>query len=188
MKDPHNMVYRIRGILMAPPFLFFTFVFLGETERDWVIWPVGLAIFGVGVLIRVWAQVHLHYRLRVHKTLTTTGPYAYIRNPIYVANTTMLLGLTVLSELLWFLPAMLLWCMAVYALVVRREEAHLLGKYGKPYAEYLQNVPRWLPRVSERHDTRVQGGSFLWPSVVAELHCFLWLIPLVAKDVFSALH
>ncbi len=191
MKEPYRAIYKIRGILMVPPFLFLLFVFFRETEQDNIIWPAGLAIFGIGVLLRVWAQTHLHYRLKVRKTLTTTGPYACIRNPIYVGNTVMMLGLTVLSELLWFLPVMFFWCVIVYSLVVRREEAHLLGKYGEPYAEYLRKVPRWMPGVMtdrNRAGRSRQGRSFLWPSIVAELHCFLWLIPLVAKEVFPVWH
>ena len=191
MKEPHVTTYKIRGILMAPPFLFLLVTFVGETERDGLVWPIGLVLFGIGVLVRIWAQMHLHYRLRIRKTLTTTGPYAYLRNPIYVANTTMLLGLTVMSELLWFLPLMLVWCMAVYSLVVRREEAHLSGKYVQPYKNYMQSVPRWLPRIggSRQHrDRPTHASNFLWESILAELHCFLLLIPLVGKEALSRMH
>ncbi|MBN2310294.1 MAG: isoprenylcysteine carboxylmethyltransferase family protein [Candidatus Hydrogenedentes bacterium] len=185
MAEPYNNVYRIRGLLMVPAFLVLVLCFLGETERDGVVWPIGLAVFAVGVAIRVWAQMHLHYRLRVRKTLTTTGPYAYVRNPIYIGNTAIMLGLTCVSELLWFLPIMFLWCMAVYTLTVRREEAHLLGKYGEPYAEYLRNVPRWIPAVGrgqEHRGRRRRARRFLWPSILAEAHCLLWLIPLAGKE------
>lgn len=188
MKEPHMTTYKIRGILMAPPFLFLLVTFVGETEWDSLIWPIGLAFSGLGVLLRVWAQMHLHYRLRISKTLTTTGPYAYLRNPIYVANTTMLLGLTVMSELLWFLPLMLVWCMAVYSLVVRREEAHLSHKYGQPYRDYMHDVPRWFPRIGGHRrpcDTSIRARSFLWQSILAELHCALWLIPLIGKEALS---
>lgn len=191
MKEPYTTIYKIRGILMAPPYLFLLVTFIGETEWDSLVWPIGLAVFGCGVLIRVWAQMHLHYRLRIRKILTTTGPYAYLRNPIYVANTAMLLGLTVMSELLWFLPLMLVWCMAVYSLVVRREEAHLLGKYGEPYAEYLRKVPRWVPSLKRNRKSSApphQPRDYLWQSIVAELHCLLWLIPLVVKEVFPVWH
>lgn len=188
MKEPRTPIYKIRGILMAPPVLFLLVTFVGETERDLLVWPIGLAVFGLGVLIRVWAQMHLHYRLRMRKALTTTGPYAFIRNPIYVANTAMLLGLTVMSELLWFLPLMLVWCIAVYSLVVRREEAHLLDKYGEPYAKYLERVPRWVPGwiVSRNHgEQQQQAREYFWQSIAAELHCFLWLLPLIGKELFS---
>jgi len=176
---------------MAPPFLFLVLTFVGEMEWDSLVWPLGLVFFGLGVLVRVWAQMHLHYRLRIRKSLTTTGPYAFLRNPIYVANTTMLLGLTIMSELLWFLPIMLVWCIAVYSLVVRREEAHLSHKYGQPYRDYMRDVPRWLPRIgvhSRLRDTSTRARRFFWQSVLAELHCALWLIPLVGKEAFSRMH
>ncbi len=188
IKEPYNLIYKIRGILMVPPFLFLVCVFYGETEQGNVIWPAGLLLFTFGVLIRVWSQMHIHYRLKIHKTLTMTGPYVYLRNPIYVANTIMLLGLTVLSELLWFLPVMLLWCILVYSFVVRREEAHLLGKYGLPYSEYLQNVPRWVPCFGEKRNVQLKTKRFFWPSIIAELHCLLWLIPFIGKELFSSIH
>jgi len=183
MKERYTLAYRLRGILMTPPFLFLVLVFWNETEHDAVVWPVGLGLFAAGVLVRIWAQMHLHYRLRIRKTLTTSGPYALVRNPIYIANTVMLLGLTVMSELLWFLPVMLVWCIGVYSLVVRREEGHLLNKYGEPYAEYLETVPRWLPRLEPRPTATEGTRRFLWASIAAELHCLLWLIPLIGKEI-----
>lgn len=187
MKTRESVVYRARGVLAAVPCLLFLVITFKETERDSVVWPVGLSLFFAGVSLRVWAQQHIHYRLRVKKALTVTGPYKYVRNPIYWGNSAMLMGMTALSELLWFLPLTLVWCAIVYGLVVRREERHLLGKYGAPYRQYLEDVPRWIPSfrtgtvTSEAPDTR----RFFWPSVVAELHCLLWLLPLIAKEVLA---
>ena len=85
----------------------------------------------------------LHYRLKMRKVLTSTGPYAWVRNPIYIANTSMLVGLTCTSEHFWFVPIMLLWCAVVYHYVVRREESHLRDKYGAHMAREVQsNSPR----------------------------------------------
>ncbi len=185
MEIPYDRIYKIRGLLMLPPCLFELFVSFRATEWDGMLWPSGLALFFVGVALRTWAQVHLHYRLRTRKVLTTTGPYAHVRNPIYIANTTMLLGLTVISGLLWFLPVMLLWCAAVYTFVVKREEAHLLDKYGAPYHDFLRSVPRWLPRVNHAAIKGVNLKRFVAASIVAELHCLLWLLPFVAKEILS---
>lgn len=186
MKKPFDFFYKRRGLLMLPPCLFMLFVFSHETEADAYLWPAGLGLFFFGVLLRVWAQMHLHYRLSVRKKLTTTGPYAYVRNPIYIANTLMLLGLTVLSELLWFLPIMLLWCALVYTFVVKREEAHLADKYGAPYHAFLESVPRWTPRIPVSAPARTSVRRFAFQSVVAELHCLLWIIPFIAKEFWSA--
>jgi protein-S-isoprenylcysteine O-methyltransferase Ste14 len=185
MTGLHSQAYRFRGVLMIPPCLFAAGVSFRETEWDALVWLLGVAVFLAGVGIRIWAQTHLHYRLRVHKALTTTGPYARVRNPIYIANTLMLLGLTFMSELVWFLPIMLLWCIAVYGLVIRQEEAHLLEKYGEPYAAYLRRVPRWRPARKHGGSAKVRTRGFLWPSVVAELHCFLWILPFIGKEILS---
>ena len=191
MNEPFTLIYKIRGILMAPPFLFLIFVFIGETEHVGLIWPIGLLVFSTGVSVRIWAQMHLHYRLSIKKVLTITGPYTYIRNPIYVANTSMMLGVTILSEMLWFLPIMLVWCMVLYGFVIRREEAHLLNKYGQPYADFLASTPRWFPRFGiggGKLLARYEGANFFWASIVAELHCLLWLIPFIGKEMFSNIY
>lgn len=171
---------------MAPCYIVLVTVFLGETEHDGWIWTSGLSIFFSGVAIRVWAQTHLHYRLSVHKTLTRTGPYSCVRNPIYIANTLMLLGLTVISELLWFLPIMFVWCCLVYSFVVRREERHLTEKYGDAYRAFLTDIPRWIPNIRKVLDCRGVVPRFLPASLVAESHCLLFLIPLIAKEWYSS--
>ena len=183
MANRKQWVYRIRGLLMLPPAAFIVLFSLGEFENDGLVWPVGLTIFAAGMAIRIWAQMHLHYRLRVHKKLTTTGPYVYVRNPIYIANTLLMLGLTVVSELIWFLPIMLLWCIVLYRYVVRTEEAHLLEKYGEPYAHFIETVPRWIPKIVPGKADRPSVAGFFWSSVTAELHCLLWLLPLIGKEL-----
>jgi len=172
---------------MAPPFLALLFVTRGEIEVDYLVWPAGLVLFFIGVGLRVWSQVHLHYRLRVRKTLTTGGPYTIVRNPIYIANTLMLLASTVMGELIWFIPIMLAWCMLVYGTVVRREESHLAIKYGQPYLDYLQRVPRFLPRTLSISQCKgdLRHRSFLLPSLAAEVHCLLLLLPLIGKEIVT---
>lgn len=185
MQERFTLAYKLRGALMAPPVLFIMLALYRETGHHAVIWPVGLAVFTAGVALRVWAQMHLHYRLKVRKVLTMTGPYTFIRNPIYVANTTMLLGVTVLSGLLWFLPIMLVWCVAVYYFVVRREEFHLTNKYGRDYEEFLTTTPRWIPRMTRNARPCPTTRPFLWPSIRTELGCFLLVLPFVAKEVLT---
>ncbi len=185
MQNLLEYAYRFRGVLMAPLYIVLVTVFLGETEHDAWVWSIGLSVFFSGVAIRIWAQTHLHYRLRVHKILTRTGPYACVRNPIYIANTLMLLGLTIVSELLWFLPIMLIWCCILYSFVVRREERHLTEKYGVPYVQFMTDTPRWMPHLRDMLGCRGIVFRFLPASLVAESHCTLLLIPLVAKEWFS---
>lgn len=188
MPERYHLAYKLRGALMAPPYLFVLAVFAGETEHAAFTWGAGLALFTLGLSLRVWAQMHLHYRLSVRKQLTTTGPYTWVRNPIYIANTAMLLGVTAMSELLWFLPIMFAWCMVVYYFVIRREEAHLSGKYGDPYTTFLSSVPRWWPSFTRSASPGVATRSFFFPSIRAEVGCLLLLLPVIGKEIVSTLY
>src|SRR4030042_7034343 len=100
--------FRFRGLLVSPPMIFAFICDHWETEGHFV-WPLGISLFLIGVFIRVWAQEHLRFRLKTHKTLTTTGPFSLVRNPIYIGNILMCLGGIVVSELLWFVPITLLY-------------------------------------------------------------------------------
>lgn len=178
-----NAVYRVRGLLMVPPMILITLITWGECENELCIWGIGGATFILGLALRVWAQMHLHYRLESKKTLTTTGPYACVRNPIYIANTAMLAGACMLAELFWFVPVQVLYCAAVYALVVRHEEARLAAKYGAPYREYLASVPRWFPRLRPLARATDMGLYFV-PSLLVEAHNLLLLVPFLVKEAF----
>lgn len=81
------------------------------------------------------------------RTPVTDGPFRYVRNPIYLAGITLLLGV----GLLYFpwravdlgLPLLLL--VYFHVAVVRVEEPELLRRFGSKYKEYCERVPRWLP-------------------------------------------
>jgi len=176
--------YRFRGYFVTSPLIFGLFCFSLETEMDYLIWPFGVSLVFIGIILRIWAQQHLHYRLNVRKCLTTTGPYAFIRNPIYVGNMLMCLGAIVTSELLWLVPITLFYCFSIYFFVVRYEEKHLLDKYGESYRRYLSEVPRWLPRIIRFRNLEILNKYFL-NSMVAEIHCSLLLLPYVLKEFVS---
>jgi len=187
-REKYYAYYRLRGWLMVPPLLFCLSCCWRELEHDWLVWPVGLVLFASGLLLRIWAQMHIHYRLRLEMRLTTTGPYRFVRNPIYVANTMLVASIAILSELIWLLPAILLYCAAVYTLVVRYEEACLLSKHGESYAQYRQLVPRWFPTLRSNVLNSDPGNDkklvfpFLRASILAEIHCIaLLLLPLVKE-------
>jgi len=174
-------VFKARWVLMLPPVLFALLCRAGEVRPLWIGFAVGAVPFALGLAARLWAQMHLHYRLAVKTVLTRTGPYRYCRNPIYVGNTLILLGMTAMAGVLWFLPVMLVWAAIVYGLVVRYEEGHLTRKYGEPYREYVAQVPRWLPRPPAAAASSGGVREFLLPSIRAELHCLLLVLPAVVK-------
>lgn len=177
-------VFRHRGALITPPLIFALFCLWDEIEDPELFWPLGIALVLTGLALRIWAQEHLRHRLRIPMQLTTSGPYQFVRNPLYLGNTLIYLGATITSELLWMVPVTLLWCLGIYSRVVRYEETALLEQYGEAYREYLRGVPRCLPR-----GLRFQRWDFLnqhfGAAVAAEAHCLLIVLPYVVKEVVA---
>jgi protein-S-isoprenylcysteine O-methyltransferase Ste14 len=178
-------VYRWRGLLAALPVIFSIFCFVGEYEVGWVVWPLGLFLFGLGWALRMWAQKHLGYRLHITRSVTTSGPYALVRNPIYIGNTLIILGVVAMSGVLWMMPVALLWCGLVYAGVVRYEEQQLSRRYGGEYLDYLAVVHRWFPRLT-RPSGQARFASSPRQILLAELHVLLIILAPLAKAFIVA--
>lgn len=177
----HYFFFKYRGLLVTPPLLLALFWPRYRANNDWIVWLAGFLIFSIGLLCRIWAQEHLHHRLKVHIILTQTGPYLWVRNPIYIGNILICVGLTVISGLLWLVPVTILWCAAVYSLAIREEEARLFKRFGSDYAAYVQEIPRWIP---SRYKKRFEfTNEFLISSLRAEMHNLLLLIPFLVKEL-----
>jgi protein-S-isoprenylcysteine O-methyltransferase Ste14 len=179
-----RIAYRFRTFLPAPLFIFAFFCSWCETEWDWVIWPLGVSIFILGLLLRIWSQQHLRYRLKVKKILATTGPYSFVRNPMYFGNILICLGLVVTSELLWFVPITFFYLSVIYSLVIRYEETHLAEKYGEPYRKYMSEVPRWFPRAIRFNNLGIKNEYFS-ASIITEFPTIFALFPFAIKDLLS---
>lgn len=177
--------YLHRGLLGSPPLILALFLTYGQAKNGWLVWTLGLLIFFLGLFGRIWAQQHLHYRLKMPMTLTRTGPYALLRNPIYVSNTLMSVGLTVVSRVLWLVPLTIIWCAVIFSIVVREEERRITKVFGPPYSAYLREVPRWMPRRSKMPLELI--NAHLGRSILAEMYNLLYLIPFVIKELVRKL-
>jgi len=178
--------FKLRGILMVPVLLVLFFC----TEREWEyelgVWIVGLAPFVAGVALRVWAQRHLKYRLRVDHGLATTGPYAFMRNPVYVGNLLILAGLCVTCELPWMIPLVCGWAAIVYDSAVRFEEVRLRKRHGDAYAAYCGRVHRWWPRAPSAGAMVPSAETVCtWARAAAvEWQCLALLLIPAVKELF----
>jgi Phospholipid methyltransferase len=108
-----------------------------------------------------------------------------VRNPIYLGNTCLVLGVVILSELVWLVPVAGLWCLWAYALVVRHEESRLQATYGAAYRAYHAAVPRWWPRLSTAWATG-GGRAHLLQALRVECHIVLLVVPVVLKELLLA--
>jgi protein-S-isoprenylcysteine O-methyltransferase Ste14 len=116
----------------------------------------GLPISILGLLLRAWAAGHLEK----NTTLADGGPYAYVRNPLYIGTLATAAGLVIASrrwELgLLFAAVFLL----IYLPVVELEEQHL-RKLFPDYDDYAQRVPKLLPRFSGTSSKRFRWSVYM---------------------------
>ena len=76
--------------------------------------------------------------------LVTSGPFSFTRNPIYLGNTVLMIGIGLIAESLWFLLFALLAAFATQKLTIEGEERHLEAKFGKKYRDYSARIRRWI--------------------------------------------
>lgn len=86
--------------------------------------------------------------------LNTRGPYAHVRNPLYVGNLGIVLGLLLVANSTWVYVIALAFFFGEYFFIIRAEENFLRTKFGAVYEEFLQKVPRWVPRISAAYPGR----------------------------------
>ena len=94
------------------------------------------------------------------KILVKEGPYAIVRNPLYIGNILVVIGLAILSELAWAIPFVFVYFFTLYHLVAVYEEKKLLDRWGDEYRVYMNEVPRWIPKFKNLHLNKVSG--FPW--------------------------
>lgn len=116
---------------------------------------VGFCVLCVGELIRFWGVSIAGAETRTTGTvggtyLITSGPFAHVRNPLYLGNMLMYTGIGIMSMALfpWLQIVALVWFAVQYRLIVAGEEEYLAGRFGAEYEEYRRQVPRFLPRLT----------------------------------------
>ncbi|MCB9913881.1 MAG: isoprenylcysteine carboxylmethyltransferase family protein [Planctomycetes bacterium] len=178
----HQLCYRYRNHLAGLPLLFALFSSYGEWTSEPGTWTVALLLAAAGIGMRVWGIRHCLYSYRKVPRLATTGPYAYVRNPLYLGNTLVIAGATAASELMWLVPFSVLWCLTVFTLTIRDEERRLLDDYGDEYRAYREAVPAWLPRWTP-YGGEVPARVPTLPIVLRQSTQLPYLVPFVAKEL-----
>lgn len=103
----------------------------------------GCVLAVVGAAIRAWAAGTIHK----NKTLTTNGPYAFTRNPLYLGSFLIGLGLATASGRPSLIAVFLVLFAAVYGWTMRAEAQRLERRFGELYREYAEVVPLFVPRL-----------------------------------------
>jgi protein-S-isoprenylcysteine O-methyltransferase Ste14 len=125
---------------------------VGEIEADWLpMRALGLAVGLAGAVLLVWASVLLG-RLLMHEAavredhaLIESGPYRFVRHPVYTGYLALLLGSGVASLNVCLL---LLWPVSLLGILIQTtSEERLLGeRFGQDYERYVRRTGRLVPR------------------------------------------
>jgi protein-S-isoprenylcysteine O-methyltransferase Ste14 len=133
---------RIARRIRVPLGFVFAVFYVWIARPSWISIGAGAAIAIPGILLRALASGHV----KKNEELTTTGPYAYVRNPLYLGSLIMAIGFAVAARSSWVRLVMVAMFFAIYLPVIRSEEAFLRQTFPS-FDEYAQNVPRLLPRL-----------------------------------------
>lgn len=180
----HQRAYRYRNLLAGLPLLPAIFCTFAEWEYEPGVWGVALTLAALGIAMRVWGIRHCRYSYGQANRLATSGPYAYVRNPLYVGNILIIAGAAAASELFWLIPISVLWSLSVFSLTIRDEERRLLADFGETYRRYREEVPAWLPRstpfeASEAPDALIP----VLPVTLRQTPQFAFLLPFLLKEL-----
>jgi protein-S-isoprenylcysteine O-methyltransferase Ste14 len=141
-------MFRYRGYTPLP-FLIVMLVF--GRPSAWTLVP-GFALVAAGGWFRLWGVAIAGSETRTTVTvgathLVTTGPFAYVRNPLYAGNILIYCGVAVMANGLtpWLLLGVLLFFVVQYRLIVSLEEEHLRRQFGGEFERYRAAVPRFVP-------------------------------------------
>jgi protein-S-isoprenylcysteine O-methyltransferase Ste14 len=158
---------RVR-IWLPPLFVIVAMVF---RRPEWYLW--GLPLVGLGEALRTWAAGHLVKDER----LTVGGPYAYVRNPLYVGSLFSGVGFMVIIGDWRLAVAFAVAALAVYVPTVGQEEAYLRRIHGEAFEHYRRAVPSIIPclRPATVEGDSVHTGRFQWRWVWVNEEHRTWL-------------
>jgi len=162
--DIRDFFFRNRGYIPIP----LAIIILTFASIKIELLPIGVILVVTGELLRLNGVRYAGGETRTLKVgasvLCSSGPFAYLRNPLYLGNVIIYAGMVLIAggEFVWILlPVTLTFFFLEYGLIISLEEETLRKKFNEEYGEYLSMVPRLIPRVSPW-----KGGSETVPMTI----------------------
>ncbi len=147
-------LFRYRTSLPIPIVLALLLLRSGEAQPSITLLFSGAALVAAGEAVRMWGvrQIGTISRTRSDRLgpLVTSGPFGYVRNPLYIGNVALWVGFTLCARLIWLAPIILALLGFEYHAIVKWEERLLEARRGEEYRNYMTRVPRWWPALRSR--------------------------------------
>lgn len=131
----------------------------------------------LGLGIRTWANC---YAVKMEK-LTTSGPYAYVRHPLYLGSSLIMSGSLIMLNINWIGVLLSVSFVAgfVYKVTIQNEEKMLISKFGREYIEYQKSVPAVFPTIFPFKGGQKWGASLERYFRSQEYKLIIWMTILV---------
>ena len=149
---------RIAKRIRVPLGFLLAIAYFWLARPTWTSILIGALVAIVGVVIRASASGHV----KKNEELTTTGLYAYTRNPLYLGSIVIAAGFAAAARSLWIVAILVVMFVAIYVPVIRGEEAFLRATFPQPFDEYCRRVPRLVPRLTRAYEGYGSFSSALY--------------------------
>ncbi|MFI5252672.1 MAG: methyltransferase family protein [Bacteroidota bacterium] len=159
--DFRQRIFQYRSYIPLPFLLLM--IFFAQPNLQSI--AAGLVVVLTGEFIRLWGVSIAGSETRTTGPvggtfLITKGPFAYVRNPLYVGNIVIYCGFGIMAKALWLLLMAFIFFTIQYTLIVSLEEEHLLKAFGDDYRRYSGAVPRFFPT-----GKKFTGGTNIQPGL-----------------------
>lgn len=163
------------------PFVIAIMVFAKADQQSLL---VGSLLMVLGEIVRVIGVSYIGgvSRTKTYSTgqkLITGGPFSHVRNPLYIGNFFLSVGIVVLSNVhLYFTLGFILMFMVQYIPIVNWEENNLRNVFGKEFDDYTAKVPRWFPSISSRIESDIAIKSDFKAAIKSEKNTLMAAVTL----------
>jgi len=183
-KNRFKRWFKLRFAILYP-FGIFGILFSNSDDKSMM---NGIWFILTGLFLRIWAN---GYAIKLEK-LTTSGPYAFVRHPLYLGTMLLTLGFIIMLRIYYVGTLFLLIMIGVYYQTIKKEEQMLEQKFKHQYINYKNKIPAIVPTVFPYREGEKWSFSFKRLIKSHEYKSFLWMIILVIafhlKDEFLIEH
>jgi protein-S-isoprenylcysteine O-methyltransferase Ste14 len=147
---PHPLIL---ALLIIPP----------QPLAAWWV-AAGAAVVLAGEWLRIAGVRHIGVISRTRSDrlgpLVDSGPFAWVRNPLYLGNIGLWVGFAFMARLPWLALVFLALLLLEYHAIVNWEERLLASRIGDAYVQYMTRVPRWIPKPPAAQGSGLSAQGF----------------------------
>ena len=189
-----NFFFRFRNALF-PVLYALLFIKMGSTLEDFRVASVfGFFVAFLGQSLRA-ITIGLDYIVRGGRNrsvyaegLVSGGVFAHCRNPLYVGNFLIIVGLGIASNSPFFLAVVVPSFAFIYMTIIAAEENYLLNKFGSQFQDYCSRVNRLVPDF-RGFKTTISGMKYNWRRLITAEYgsAYIWVAGMLALTLRNAI-